>query len=262
LSIDDQRRAFAPLLWKEEGEPAGRIEQVWFAGVHSNVGGGYPKQGMSLVSLEWMMEKAAQAGVRFLAHDRETYQRHANVDDKLYDPRAGLGVFYRWKPRDIAGLCSQHHVRPAIHMSAVERIAHGTEDYAPGNLPDDAVLVNSAPSPLLAERARCLAEVLRVARPNMLPRARMAILIGFLSYYLFVGGMVLVLTGLSAGWFSWPAAFGWLIVAEGTALALSLSANASMTATFSQFWHELQPDLRLALKQARREVAAAGKVKT
>src|SRR5574338_397250 len=129
LSIDDQRRAFAPLLWSEEGEAAGRIEQVWFAGVHSNVGGGYPKQGMSLVSLEWMMEKAAHAGVRFVTHDRETYRMPANVDDKLYDPRAGLGVFYRWKPRDIASLCREHHVRPAIHVSAVARVAHGTEDY-------------------------------------------------------------------------------------------------------------------------------------
>jgi hypothetical protein len=203
------------------------------------------------------MEKAAHAGVRFVTPDREMYRSHANVDDKLYDPRAGLGVFYRWKPRDIASLCSEHHVKPAIHMSAVERVAHGTEDYAPGNLPDDAVLVNSVASPLLAERARCLAEVLRVARPNLLPQTRMAALIGFLSYYLFIGAMVLVVIGLAAGWLSWPGALAWLVTGEGSALVLSLSANASMTTTFSQFWHRLQPDLRLALKQARREVAAA-----
>jgi len=29
-----------------------RIEQVWFAGCHANVGGGYEKQGLSLVALD------------------------------------------------------------------------------------------------------------------------------------------------------------------------------------------------------------------
>ena len=51
LSLDDERATFHPLLWNEVEEaamvadgtvPAGRITQVWFAGVHSNVGGGYP----------------------------------------------------------------------------------------------------------------------------------------------------------------------------------------------------------------------------
>ena len=67
LSIDDARAAFEPVLW--EAEP--QVEQVWFAGVHSNVGGGYPKQGMSLVTLDWMMQKARACGLRLLSDDRE-----------------------------------------------------------------------------------------------------------------------------------------------------------------------------------------------
>ena len=62
LAIDDERHSFHPILWDEGEEDAGRIEQVWFAGAHSNVGGGYPKQGMSLVALEWMMRKAECTG--------------------------------------------------------------------------------------------------------------------------------------------------------------------------------------------------------
>ena len=44
VSVDDERHTFHPVLWDESGEtdPA-RIEQVWFPGVHSDVGGGYPK---------------------------------------------------------------------------------------------------------------------------------------------------------------------------------------------------------------------------
>src|SRR5438045_4213550 len=75
-----------------------RIEQVWFAGVHSNVGGGYPRHGMSLVTLDWMMSRAEAAGLRFNAEERELYRGHVAVNDKLYDSRAGAGTFYRWLP--------------------------------------------------------------------------------------------------------------------------------------------------------------------
>jgi uncharacterized protein (DUF2235 family) len=191
LSIDDERAEFAPVLWNETNDH-GRIEQVWFAGAHSNVGGGYPKQGMSLVALDWMMEKARHAGLRFLAADRDSYRAHANVDDKLYDPRAGLGIFYRWKPRDITRLCQEAGIsRPAIHMSVLERIAHGTEDYVPGNIPDQAQVwptpqADAHASAFMATRADALGAVLGASRPNMLPAVRGAIRAGLASYYLYL----------------------------------------------------------------------------
>ena len=40
LSIDDERSSFTPVLWDHEKDD--RLKQVWFAGVHTNVGGGYP----------------------------------------------------------------------------------------------------------------------------------------------------------------------------------------------------------------------------
>ena len=43
------------------------LEQVWFAGVHSNVGGSYPQTGLSDIALLWMMAKAEACG---LAIDR------------------------------------------------------------------------------------------------------------------------------------------------------------------------------------------------
>jgi uncharacterized protein (DUF2235 family) len=66
MFIDDERMTCRPELWDEAGANPGQIEQVWFAGVHSNMGGAYPKQGMSLVSLDWMMEQAEQSGLRFI----------------------------------------------------------------------------------------------------------------------------------------------------------------------------------------------------
>jgi uncharacterized protein (DUF2235 family) len=141
LAIDDERRTFHPVMWNEENEikpeegTEPRIEQVWFAGVHSNVGGGYPKQGMSLVSLNWMMAKAEQQGLRFEKNVSDDYHRAQNVLDKLYNSRSGLKVYYRYAPRDIAKICRENHVVPKIHLSTLDRIALGTLGYAPGNLP-------------------------------------------------------------------------------------------------------------------------------
>ena len=44
--------------------PAGRLQQVWFAGAHADVGGGYPDDGLSFVPLCWMIEEAPK-GLRF-----------------------------------------------------------------------------------------------------------------------------------------------------------------------------------------------------
>jgi uncharacterized protein (DUF2235 family) len=141
LAIDDERESFQPLLWEQEPEDAARIEQVWFAGGHSNVCGGTPRQGMSLVALDWIMAYAERAGLRFNPIARRRISEHVNVDDKLYDPRAGLGSFYRWKIRDIARLCARHRVPVKVHLSVLERIAHATDDYAPGNIPGNAEVV-------------------------------------------------------------------------------------------------------------------------
>ncbi len=138
LAIDDERHTFHPLLWDEQGDTTGRIVQVWFSGAHSNVGGGYPKQGMSLVPLTWMMDEAAAAGLRFTDLDRALYRERQNVDDKLYDSRAGLAFYYRYRPRDIDTMCRENGITPTVHASVLERIVDGPDGYAPGNIPRGA----------------------------------------------------------------------------------------------------------------------------
>jgi uncharacterized protein (DUF2235 family) len=136
LAIDDERLTFHPMLWDErDEEDPDHVEQVWFAGVHSNVGGGYPKQGLSLVSLDWMMRRARDSGLVFLETERQRYRHLQNVHDKLYDSRSGLGMYYRYSPRDVAEQCLEFDIEPKIHVSVMERIALATQDYAPGNLP-------------------------------------------------------------------------------------------------------------------------------
>jgi hypothetical protein len=71
---------------------------------------------------------------------------HANVDDKPYNPPVAPGMFYRWKPRNICELCRKNGVKPKLHMSVLERVAHGTEDYWPGDLPPGAGVVFTEPT--------------------------------------------------------------------------------------------------------------------
>lgn len=210
LAIDDQRQSFHPLIWKESLEDQARVSQVWFAGAHSNVGGGYPKQGMSLVALDWLLTEAEQAGAPFGQHglrlnasERQSFREHASVDDKLYDPRAGLGIFYRWKIRDIEAMCSANHVTPKLHVSVLERVAHGTDDYSPGNLPSGATVVYTTPprpehTLLARHRAEGVQAVVNtIPNKTLLEGVRGPILFGQLSYYIYLISCIAVLVAAS-----------------------------------------------------------------
>jgi uncharacterized protein (DUF2235 family) len=65
LSIHERRCFFQPMLWTEP-ERDQSMKQVWFAGVHSDVGGSYPEKqsGLSKLALEWMLHEAAEAGLQ------------------------------------------------------------------------------------------------------------------------------------------------------------------------------------------------------
>ena len=63
LAIDERRRAFRPSIWTNDPKGTQLVEQVWFSGAHSNVGGGYPDRGLSDLSLLWMLDRAHQAGL-------------------------------------------------------------------------------------------------------------------------------------------------------------------------------------------------------
>ncbi|MDX2369057.1 MAG: DUF2235 domain-containing protein [Colwellia sp.] len=53
LSLDDKRSAFQPTLMNKDPE---RITEIWFAGAHSDVGGGYYRDGLSDIALGYAMK--------------------------------------------------------------------------------------------------------------------------------------------------------------------------------------------------------------
>lgn len=59
LAIDERRRLYVPAVWDTTKSVEGQIvEQVWFAGAHSNVGGGYSDPILSDQAFMWMVMKA------------------------------------------------------------------------------------------------------------------------------------------------------------------------------------------------------------
>lgn len=57
LALDERRAPFSPALWEKRDNDRTNLVQVWFPGVHSNVGGGYEDQELSNITLAWMISK-------------------------------------------------------------------------------------------------------------------------------------------------------------------------------------------------------------
>ncbi|QPF82698.1 DUF2235 domain-containing protein [Bradyrhizobium genosp. L] len=210
LAIEEERDAFKPVLWDEryvkapakDGAPhrqlvpmmdgwapprvengrlapidEERVSQVWFVGVHSDVGGGYPQDGLSYFTLDWMIARARVYGLLLCDAQTAQYAPLANRFDKLNDSRRGFGSYYRYKPRKLADIYSlapyrlsvkgdwrhikqlfnnepdtEHDVKrqlvdenaevlprpdPKIHQGVFDRIDHGTDGYVPIVIPGD-----------------------------------------------------------------------------------------------------------------------------
>lgn len=161
LSLDDERTTFHPVLWNEDGVPENQLTQVWFAGVHSNVGGGYPDDSLAQIPLYWIMQEArAKNQLRFkegVSFDPDVLKRAETSRDKdgrLYDSRGGLGGYYRYGPRKLVDLCNMRFSsnagdevkidinRVKIHRSVIARAKSGAHEYAPIGIPENYLLVS------------------------------------------------------------------------------------------------------------------------
>nr|WSZ16531.1 DUF2235 domain-containing protein [Streptomyces canus] len=67
LAVDEERSAFPPTLWRQDEDAAKgqELRQVWFAGVHTAVGGGEKDSGLSDITLLWMVRQAARYDLEF-----------------------------------------------------------------------------------------------------------------------------------------------------------------------------------------------------
>ncbi len=133
ISIDEKRKDFPPCLWDESRTTADQIiEQVWFAGVHSDVGGWYDERGLSNVTLRWMMDKAIKCGMQVDKKQLKNYQ--PNPHDKKHESYSGFWKFRGSHIREIPEGAS-------IHRSVAERMRKTKNGYRPNNLPGPKTLL-------------------------------------------------------------------------------------------------------------------------
>jgi len=99
VSIDENRLDFEPALWHEkEGLD---LVQLWFAGVHSDVGGGYDEYGLSHCAAEWMLKEAGKFGLVFESHFVNSLRPDAG--DKQHNERKGIYLARKEYVRKIEG---------------------------------------------------------------------------------------------------------------------------------------------------------------
>jgi uncharacterized protein (DUF2235 family) len=93
LALDECRGAFRP--WRAIGAKQ-QVEELWFAGTHSDVGGGYADTGLSEFPLQWMIERAQYCGLVF----QRTPSVSENCDLAVVNPsRVGIWRFLRTQRR-------------------------------------------------------------------------------------------------------------------------------------------------------------------
>ncbi|KAA9134177.1 DUF2235 domain-containing protein [Marinihelvus fidelis] len=108
VAIDEYREDFTPTLW--DPKPGIDLKQVWFSGVHSNVGGSYDDRGLSDTALKWMVDEASAFGLGFEAHALERIRPdHAG---QLYNSRRNI---YRLRGRH------DRTITGPVHISVKQR---------------------------------------------------------------------------------------------------------------------------------------------
>jgi uncharacterized protein (DUF2235 family) len=150
MAIDEERRAFPATSWVTT-DPVDRkgAEQVWFAGTHSNVGGGYKESGLSDLALIWMMARVSDS--TNLEFDDDYIKDHfwPCAACSLYRSNrgwliSGILPFYRPIPGHIANPVkgAERLVNAKVHWSVMERLGKPSIvderrylKYAPRNLP-------------------------------------------------------------------------------------------------------------------------------
>ncbi len=125
VALDEFRKDFNVDLFDKEG--VGRLKQMWFAGSHSNIGGGYVDTGLSDIALEWMIEHASKFGLEF----KPNYREENNISPNYYgELRNSKTSFYNIFP-DFVRKGNEEFTDENVHESVIKRIRDNTNNYKP-----------------------------------------------------------------------------------------------------------------------------------
>jgi uncharacterized protein (DUF2235 family) len=160
VSIDERRAFFRQNLFGMPSKSEQDVSEVWFAGVHSDVGGSYPESEsqLSKITLRWMVAEAESSGLvvdpsqkahllggepPYVEPDPLTKNQHeslrglwwiAEVWPKIAHLQISPGV---WKKLIRVNLGRRRWIAEGslVHASVKQRIEDQSLGYAPKNLP-------------------------------------------------------------------------------------------------------------------------------
>ncbi|MER5753730.1 DUF2235 domain-containing protein [Streptomyces sp. NPDC002088] len=139
LAIDEERPPFQPTLWHQQPGAVERkqeLRQVWFTGVHVDIGGGFPDTGLSDITLLWMVGHAVRYGLEFDNNPR--FPAHPNPMAKLRLSREGLyrliPAYHRPIGRVVDDKTRQPDGREYLAKTAKQRYDNRDTAYRPPQL--------------------------------------------------------------------------------------------------------------------------------
>jgi uncharacterized protein (DUF2235 family) len=134
LAVDEKRKNFEATLWHQQPDSKNQVlEQVWFPGVHSDVGGGYPESesGLSDLALNWMLEKAQSCNLNF-----DRIDMNPNPMEPMHESYRG---FYTLQSRHFREIAAEDQKKgnsnESLHPSVIRKYNEDA-DYRPKNLVD------------------------------------------------------------------------------------------------------------------------------
>jgi uncharacterized protein (DUF2235 family) len=163
---------FKPDPFSDTGSTAQDVKQVWFAGVHGDVGGGYPESesGLSKFPLIWMIKEAAEHGLKINQSMFKHLALGQSEDHGLYGyvapsftAQIHQSMKWYWWPVELWPKLTKSREWPRrlsflglylplaepraiadgafIHQSVIDRMADKDLGYRPVNLPEQRVIV-------------------------------------------------------------------------------------------------------------------------
>lgn len=124
MALDELRSSFTVTHWSNIDSHDDAVE-LWFPGVHSDVGGGYAETDLSNGALTWMIEEATSAGLVF--RPNVLSQINSNPKGVLHNSYKGLFAKLRSRPRCIPAVSAQN--ASLFHTSILERQMHSPLEY-------------------------------------------------------------------------------------------------------------------------------------
>ena len=134
LALDEERERFEPAFWELPATAETRVDEVWFSGCHTNIGGGYIDPNLSNISLFWMLQSARDAGLPLDSRGIPGFDvtnPRAIQRDSYREFYAGMGLIgkiavsfdLKREPRAV-------RAGQRIHQSVIERMQEATSENA------------------------------------------------------------------------------------------------------------------------------------